>query len=66
VLESADRAAGYWITRSSTDLSLNARTSGVYLRATPADLSCVDGGDDRQRADLIAEQLRRWKMLASG
>ncbi len=66
VLESADRAAGYWVTRSSTDLSLNARTSGVYLRATPEDLSCVDGGDDRQRADLIAEQLRRWRSLASG
>jgi hypothetical protein len=66
VLESADRAAGYWVTRSSTDLALNARTSGVYWRATPEDLSCVDGGDDRQRADLIAEQLRRWKSLASG
>jgi hypothetical protein len=66
LLESADRAAGYWITRSSTDLSLNARTAGVYLRATPEDLSCVDGGDDRQRAGLLAEQLRRWKSLANG
>jgi hypothetical protein len=66
VLESADRATGYWVTRSSTDLSLNARTSGVYWRAAAEDLSCVDGGDDRQRADLIAEQLRRWKSLASG
>jgi Predicted nucleotide-binding protein containing TIR-like domain len=65
VLESADRAAGYWITRSSTDLGLNARTSGVYWRATSEDLSCVDGGDDRQRADLIAQQLNRWKSLAS-
>ena len=65
LLESADRAAGYWTTRSSTDLGLNARTSGVYWRATPEDLSCVDGGDDRQRADLIAEQLRRWKAMAT-
>ena len=32
-LESVDRASGYWITRSATDPSLNARTSGVYLRA---------------------------------
>jgi hypothetical protein len=64
-LESADRAAGYWTTRSSADPSLNARTSGVYWRATPEDLSCVDGGDDRQRAALIAEQLKRWKSLAS-
>jgi len=66
VLESADRATGYWVTRSSTDPSLNARTSGVYWRATAEDLSCVDGGDDRQRADLIAQQLKRWKSLASG
>jgi Predicted nucleotide-binding protein containing TIR-like domain len=64
-LESADRAAGYWVTRSSADPGLNARTSGVYWRATPEDLRCVDGGDDRQRAELIGEQLRRWKSMAS-
>ena len=43
-LESADRAAGYWITRSRTRTpSLNARTSGVYWRAEPEDLSILDG-----------------------
>src|SRR5262245_4239534 len=42
-LESAERAAGYWITRSETDPNVNARTSGVYLRADPGDLSILDG-----------------------
>jgi hypothetical protein len=59
-IESADRAAGYWTTRSDTDPSVSARTSGVYLRADPEDLSILDGGDDRKRAELIAERLGRW------
>jgi hypothetical protein len=60
-LESADRAAGYWTTRSDTQPNVNARTSGVYLRAIPEDLSILDGRDDRQRAELIAERLTDWK-----
>jgi Predicted nucleotide-binding protein containing TIR-like domain len=59
-IESADRAAGYWITRSDTDPNVSARTSGVYLRADPEDLSILDGPDDRKRAELIAERLGRW------
>ena len=65
LIESADRAAGYFTTRSDTDPNVNARTSGVYLRADPEDLSILDGGDDRQRAELIAERLRRWKSIAN-
>ena len=64
-LESADRASGYWITRSDTDPTLYARTSGVYLRANPEDLSILDGPDDRRRAELIAECLRNWKSITS-
>jgi hypothetical protein len=64
-LESADRASGYWTTRADTDPELRARTSGVYLRADPADLSILDGDDDRRRAELISERLRRWKSIAS-
>jgi hypothetical protein len=64
-LETADRAAGYWTTRSDTDPEVNARTSGVYLRADPEDLSILDGRDDRKRAELIAERLRHWKSIAS-
>src|SRR6478736_4704997 len=54
-LESADRAAGYFTTRVDTQPEVNARTSGVYWRAAPEDLTTLDGGDDRQRAELISE-----------
>ena len=62
-IESADRAAGYFTTRSDTDPKVNARTSGVYLRADPEDLSILDGRDDRQRAKLIAERLKDWQSI---
>jgi hypothetical protein len=64
-LESADRAAGYWITRADTDPTVNARTAGVFWRADPGDLSTLDGPDDRQRAELISERLGRWKALTN-
>jgi hypothetical protein len=64
-LESADRAVGYWITRANTDPSMNARTSGVYWRAEPEDLSILDGSDDRRRAELMAERLKQWKTIVS-
>jgi CAP12/Pycsar effector protein, TIR domain len=64
-IESADRAAGYWTTRSETHPEVNARTSGVYLRADPEDPSILDGRDDRKRAELIAERLRNWKSMSS-
>jgi CAP12/Pycsar effector protein, TIR domain len=62
-IESADRAAGYFTTRSDTNPAVNARTSGVYWRAHPDDMGILDGGDDRQRAELIAERLRQWKAI---
>jgi hypothetical protein len=64
-LESAERAAGYWTTRSDADPKVSARTSGVYLRADPEDLRILDGRDDRRRAELIAERLRHWKSIAN-
>jgi hypothetical protein len=63
--ESADRAAGYWTTRSATDPTLNLRTSGVYVRADPDDLVRLDGSDVAQRAALIAERLNDWKSIAN-
>jgi hypothetical protein len=63
-LESADRAAGYFTTRSDVQ-KVNARTSGVYLRAEPTDMSILDGRDDRQRVELIAERLKHWKSMKS-
>ena len=64
-METADRAAGYWMTRADTDPTLNARTSGVYLRADPKDTSILDGRDDRRRAELIAERLKDWKSITT-
>jgi hypothetical protein len=64
-MESSERAAGYWITNSDTDPAMNARTSGVYLRADPEDLRILDGRDDRQRAELIAERLKHWKSITN-
>ena len=65
LMETADRAAGYWTTRADTDPTLNARTSGVYLRADPKDTSILDGRDDRRRAELIAERMKNWKSITS-
>jgi hypothetical protein len=64
-LESTDRASGYWTTRSDRDPALNARTSGVYLRADPSDLQVLDGGSEEERAQLIAGRLREWKSAAN-
>jgi len=60
-LESADRANGYWITRSDADPELRERTSGIYLRADPDDAAILDGEDPAARAGLIAVRLREWK-----
>jgi hypothetical protein len=64
-IESPDRATGYFTARSDTHPKVNARTSGVYLRADPGDLTVLDGRDDRKRADLIAERLRDWKAITN-
>ena len=44
---------------------MNARTSGVYLRAEPTDMSILDGRDDQKRVELIAERLKNWKSIKS-
>jgi hypothetical protein len=64
-IESADRAAGYFITRSEANPEVSARTSGVYLRADAEDMRILDGRDDQQRAELIAERLKHWKSLTN-
>ena len=65
LIESPDRAAGYFTTRSDADPEVKARTSGVYLRADAEDMNILDGRDDRKRAELIAEQLARWKSITN-
>jgi hypothetical protein len=64
-IDSADRAAGYFTTRSDAHPKINARTSGVYLRADPDDLKVLDGRDDGKRAELVAERLKDWKAIAN-
>lgn len=64
-MESADRASGYFTTRGDSQLKVNARTAGVYLRAEPTDMTILDGRDDRQRVELIAERLKHWKSMKS-
>jgi hypothetical protein len=61
-MESAERASGYFTTRADTHPRANTRTAGVYWRADPEDMSILDG-DDRKRAELIAERLRHWKSI---
>ena len=51
-LESADRAAGYWTTRADGRAKVNARTSGVYLRADPGDVRTLDGQDNRTTREV--------------
>ena len=62
-LESADRAAGYFTTRADGRTRVNARTSGVYWRANPEDMTILDGSDEGQRAELIAARMRDWKAI---
>jgi hypothetical protein len=61
--ESAERASGYWMTRTDAHPGASARTSGVYWRADQEDMSILDGRDDRKRAELIAERLTHWKSM---
>jgi len=64
-LETAERASGYWTTRSDRDPGLNARTAGVYLRAGSSDLRVLDEGSAEERAELIEQRLREWKSAAN-
>src|SRR5436190_2130110 len=64
-VESADRATGYWTTRSDRDPALNARTSGIYRRADSSDLQVLEDGSEEERAELIAQRLKEWKSAAS-
>jgi hypothetical protein len=64
-LESENRANGYFTTRSDSGPKVNARTSGIYVRAQPEDLAILDGQDDQKRVELIAERLRNWNSMSN-
>ena len=64
-VEGADRATGYWVTRSDRNPALSARTSGVYIRADPSDLLILEGESEDERAHLIAQRLQEWTSAAN-
>ena len=64
-LESADRASGYWTTRSDSDPLLRERTAGIYVRADPDDMRILDGSDAPARAELLTLRLREWKAISN-
>src|SRR2546423_741930 len=64
-VETADRATGYWTTRSDRDAGLNARTAGVYYRADASDVQVLNDGTEDERAQLIGQRLREWKSVAN-
>ena len=64
-LESVDRAAGYFTTRSVGADPFHAKTSGVYLRAEPGDKAALDGDDASERAALIERRLADWNSLSN-
>jgi predicted nucleotide-binding protein with TIR-like domain len=63
-MESPERASGHFTTFADAQPLENARTAGEYWRADSADVSVLDGRDDRTRAELIAERLRQWKAMS--
>jgi hypothetical protein len=63
LLESADRAAGYFTTRMAAYENEIHRTSGVYLRADDADAVTVDAVDNAARAALLASRIERWRAI---
>jgi hypothetical protein len=65
MVETSDRATGFWTTRSDRDPELNARTAGVYLRADPSDLEVLDTGSEKDRAQLITQRIEEWKSAAN-
>jgi hypothetical protein len=64
-LDDADRASGYWTTRSDADPDLHERTSGIYLRADPGDMRVLDSGDSQSRVGLISQRLGEWRGISN-
>lgn len=64
-LESDARGAGYFTSRGGSEPGIEARTAGIYLRADPADVTILDTGDAKDRADLLTHRLQDWHSLAN-
>ena len=64
-VETADRATGYWTTRSDRDPGLNAEPPASTFEPTPQTSRRLDEEEARRRAELIAQRLREWKSAAN-
>lgn len=64
-LESADRANGYFASRTDGPDAFHARTSGMYVRADTGDKAALDGNDAAARSALIERRLEEWKSWAN-
>ena len=62
LLESVDRAAGYFTTRGASR-GERADVRRLSCAPSPEDMGILDGSDDQKRAELIAERLARWKAI---
>ena len=66
VLESDDRATGFFTVRAESNPEALTKTSGIYWRADPDDMAVLDGRDDGKRAALIAARLKEWESYRNG
>jgi hypothetical protein len=65
LLESADRASGYFTTHSNAPASLCARPAGLWWRAHPGEMGLLDGSVEERRGVVIAERLAQWKSITN-
>ena len=52
-LEAPDRASGYFTTRIESRPEMNARTSGIYVRADGEDLRILDSSDKHRETNRV-------------
>ena len=50
---------------TDTDRDLHERTSGIYLRADPADGRTLDGDDPLARTEVLEHRLREWRAIVN-
>ena len=64
-LESADRANGWFTTRSESDAAVHEKTAALYLRADERDIAILDSGAPKDRADLLTRRLQEWQAISN-
>ena len=65
-LESVDRANGYYLgSLARSGEHVHVKTSGIYVRADPADKTVLDSNDAEARAALLARRIEEWRALGN-